>query len=129
MAKRKPNPAWNLASWFWDEILDGGVPIIGERVWLSKAPYHHRNRLLGQAKKVLDELDVDVVKECLRRVKDDGKMPQDILMITKWRLGDGFLYDAVLKEKNTVPPVYDGYALREWAQTWGRLDIIEEYSL
>lgn len=116
-----------LAVWFWDEILDHGKAVLGESVSFWSAPRRWTSRYLGEAKKAYqDELDIDILKSALLRMKQSGESPMDILVATRWRAKDGnLLYDAMLKESNTPPPIYEPHAFRAWAIAHGREDLLE----
>lgn len=131
---RQKSPVQELALWFWDEILDGGtaiVPNLTEPISFWEAEPRYRGRYLGGAKTAIKrhELDIQVLKVALRRLKSQGVQPKDILLPTKWRSGGDIYYDVILREKNSPPPVYNRIALREWATTWERLDVIKDFDL
>ena len=131
---RGQSPTQLLAVWFWDEILDGGqavIPGLTEPLsfWDDKAK-RLRGRVLGNAKTALKTygLDVDVLKEACRRAKADPVMRAKMsgpLFPNSWHVGKQTLYDVVLAESLTPPPVYQPHALREWAEKYNRPEIIE----
>jgi hypothetical protein len=132
--KRKKSLVQELALWFWNEILDGGtvvVPGLTEPIDFWKAEPRYRNRYLGEAKTAIKkhELDVQVLKVALRRLKAQGRHPKDLFMPCRWRSGGDIYYDTILREKDTPPPVYNRIALREWATTWERDDVIKDFDL
>ena len=132
--KKGQSPTQLLAVWFWNEILDGGtvvVPGLTEPIDFWKAEPRYRGRYLGEAKTAIKkhELDAQVLRVALRRLKAQSKHPKSLFMPTKWRSGGDIYYDVILREKNMPPPVYNRVALREWATIWERDDVIKDFGL
>lgn len=108
-APRKTNPQFNLARWFWTDILN--------RTFDSASIHDTTFRMLtGQAKRLLVDgnLDAELVRETIREMIAAGRNPNTLNAVT-WAHQTGVSWYEYIRNSQTVcPPVYQVLEFAEW---------------
>ena len=113
---KKPNPSFELATWFVQEILC--------RKWDLRFDKQH----LANAKRLVnptegEPLDIDVIKFCLLKLKEgewkDWKKPVASISTVTW--GEPPYYQRAIELIANAPPIYEITQYDTWVVACGKI--------